>query len=108
MYQHKNTDKGVSEGNITAGPMSREIDDPDCGKLNFPVKSFYSEKTGNCTTFYRQGHCVTVNAQTMESSWERIIHADLGAMYLLFDACLVTRSSGSILFFHIDEETGLW
>jgi hypothetical protein len=108
MYQHKNEGKKVMEGKITAGPMSREIDDASCGKLNFPIKSFYSEKTGNCTTFYRQGHCVTVNAQTMESSWERIISADLGAMYLLFDACLVTRSSGSILFFRIDEDTGLW
>jgi len=29
-------------------------------------------------------------------------------MYLLFDQALVTRSSSSILFFKIDEETGLW
>ena len=29
-------------------------------------------------------------------------------MYLLFDKALVTRSSNSILFFKIDEETGLW
>jgi len=106
MYQHKG--KGVKEGKVIAGPMSREIDDIRCTRLNFPIKSFYSEKTGKCTTFYRQGYCVTVDAKTMESSWERIIEADLGAMYLLFDAALVTRSSGSILFFRIDEETGLW
>jgi len=29
-------------------------------------------------------------------------------MYLLFDQALVTRSSNSILFFKIDEETGDW
>lgn len=29
-------------------------------------------------------------------------------MYLLFDQALVTRSSSSIMFFKIDEETGLW
>lgn len=29
-------------------------------------------------------------------------------MYLLFDQALVTVSSGSIIFFKIDEETGLW
>jgi hypothetical protein len=108
MYQHKHEAKGIKEGKILASPLSREIDDIKCTKLNFPVKSFYSEKTGNCTTFYRQGYCVTVNAKTMESSWERIIEADLGAMYLLFDAALVTRSSSSILFFQIDPETGLW
>lgn len=105
MYQHKNEGKGVKEGKVIAGPMSREIDDGRCTGLNFPIKSFYSEKTGKCTTFYRQGYCVTVDAKTMESSWERIIEADLGDMYLLFDAALVTRSSGSILFFRLDEET---
>lgn len=29
-------------------------------------------------------------------------------MYLLFDQALVVRSSSSILFFKIDDETGLW
>jgi hypothetical protein len=29
-------------------------------------------------------------------------------MYLLFDQALVSVSSGSILFFKIHEETGLW
>jgi len=33
---------------------------------------------------------------------------DFGTMYLLFDQALVSLSSGSILFFKIDEETGLW
>lgn len=29
-------------------------------------------------------------------------------MYLIFDKALIARSSNSILFFKIDEETGLW
>ena len=29
-------------------------------------------------------------------------------MYLLFDQALVVRSSSSILFFKIDQESGLW
>jgi len=29
-------------------------------------------------------------------------------MYLVYDKALVVRSSSSILFFKIDEETGLW
>ena len=33
---------------------------------------------------------------------------DMGSMYLLFDRALVTRSSNSIRFFKIDEETGKW
>ena len=43
-----------------------------------------------------------------QCSIEKITDADLGSMYLLFDQALVTRSSSSILFFKIDEETKLW
>jgi hypothetical protein len=39
---------------------------------------------------------------------ELITTSDLGTMYLLFDQALVVRSSSSILFFKIDQETGLW
>jgi hypothetical protein len=41
------------ESKMTTSVMSREIDEPKCSKLNFPIKSFYSEATGKCTTFYR-------------------------------------------------------
>lgn len=34
-----------------------------CTPLNFPVKTFYSQHSGDCYTFYRQGNCVTVKAQ---------------------------------------------
>ena len=65
--------------------------------------------TGNCHTFYRQGHGFTIKASNpQECKIEKITDADLGNMYLLFDAALVTRSSSSILFFKIDPETGLW
>ena len=39
---------------------------------------------------------------------EDITNSDLGSMYLIFDKALIARSSNSILFFKIDEETGLW
>lgn len=81
----------------------------DCTILNFPIKSFYSRVTQNCYTFYRQGHAFTINAQTpAECKCEKITDADLGDMYLLFDQALVVRSSSSILFFKIDDESGLW
>jgi len=77
--------------------------------LNFPIKSFYSLVTGDCYTFYRQGHGITANAKDpAKSHLERLSEADFGSMYLLFDQALVTRSSNSILFFKIDEETGEW
>tara|TARA_B110000285_G_C15078108_1_gene591907 strand:+ start:162 stop:1631 length:1470 start_codon:yes stop_codon:yes gene_type:complete len=88
-------------------PMINEI--KDCTPLNFPIKSFYSQHSGDCYTFYRQGHCVTVNTQNPDQiKTEKITTDDLGTMYLLFDQALVTRSSSSILFFKIDEETGEW
>ena len=82
----------------------------DCTPLNFPVKSFYSTHTDKVYTFYRQGQCVTVNSKNPNSDikTEKITDDDLGTMYLLFDQALVTRSSSSILFFKIDEETGDW
>jgi len=77
--------------------------------LNFPIKAFYSSVTGNCHVFYRQGFGFTVDAKNpKESRYERISEADFGTMYLLFDKALITRSSGSILFFKIDEETDKW
>ena len=76
---------------------------------NFPIKSFYSTVTKNCHTFYRQGHGFTCEAADPENCWtEKVTDKDMGQMYLLFDQALVTRSSGSILFFKIDEETGEW
>ena len=84
----------------------------DCTTRNFPIKSFYSEDSGNCYTFYRQGHCITVDPRDADNAdkvkLEKITEADLGNMYLLFEKALVTRSSSSILFFKIDPETGLW
>lgn len=34
----------------------------NCTILNFPIRSFYSEVTMNCYTFYRQGHAFTMEA----------------------------------------------
>jgi len=52
---------------------------------------------------------VTANPKDLsEQKVEKITDNDLGTMYLLFDQALVTRSSSSILFFKIDEETQLW
>lgn len=71
-----------------------------CSHRNFPIKSFYSTVTGNCHTFYRQGHGFTANAANpSECHLEKITDQDMGVMYLLFDEALITRSSGSILFF---------
>ena len=85
-----------------------ELDHDNCTKLNFPLKSFHSIVTNDCTTFYRQGFCVTTNTETMECRYEQITESDLGSMYLLFDEALVTRSSGNIQFFKKGKETGLW
>jgi len=81
----------------------------NCTTLNFPVKSFYSEVTKDIYVFYRQGQCITVNSENPENyKIENITSADLGNMYLVYDQALVVRSSSSILFFKIDENTGLW
>ena len=40
--------------------------------------------------------------------YEKLTDADLGNMYMVYDECLITRSSNSILFFKIDKETGHW
>ena len=52
----------------------------------------------------------TMNAQNQKAvKLERITHeAELGPMYLLYDQALVTQSSGNIVFYKKDEETGLW
>lgn len=84
------------------------IDVNNCTSTNFPIKSFYSQATKDVYVFFRQGQGITLNPETMEYKTEQITTADLGTMYLLFDKALVTRSSNSILFFKIDEETGLW
>lgn len=69
---------------------------------NFPVKSFYSLVTKNCHTFYREGHGVTADARDPTNSWlEKLTDQDMGSMYMLFDQALITRSSGSILFFKL-------
>lgn len=39
---------------------------------------------------------------------EDITDGDFGNMFMLFDRALVVRSSSSILFFKIDEETNKW
>ena len=81
----------------------------NCTYLNFPIKSFYSTVTEQVNVFYRQGHGITINASNpSDFRLEKITDNDLGTMYLLFDQALITRSSSSILFFKIDEETGLW
>lgn len=110
-YSYKNKSK-ISEVTVT------EIE--HCTLRNFPMKSFYSPVTGTaltgktgspyrCHTFYRQGHAINVNASNPdECTLEKITDADLGSMFLLFDQALVTRSSSSILFFKIDEETKTW
>jgi hypothetical protein len=91
-------------------PIVSEINDKQCTTRNFPIRSFYSSVTGNCLTFYRQGHAFTVSASEPEAECkvEKITDNDLGNMYLLFDQALCVRSSSSILFFKIDKETGLW
>ena len=81
----------------------------NCTFLNFPIKTFYSAVHNNCYTFYRQGHAFTMEAQDPKNCHcEKITDADLGSMYLLFDQALIVRSSSSILFFKIDQETKLW
>lgn len=81
----------------------------NCSTLNFPIKTFFSEFTENYTTFFRQGHCVTRDGKVeQETRVEKITEADLGSMYLLFEKSLITRSSSSILFFKLSEETGHW
>ena len=93
------------------------IEDPSCTKRNFPIKSFYSPvlkiradaEPGVCLTFYRQGHCSTVAVNDIsDCNFQDMTDKDLGNMYLLFDQALVVRSSSSILFFKISEETGEW
>jgi len=87
----------------------QEVQLEDCSKMNFPIKSFYSEVTLDCLTFYRQGQCITVKSADMaDSRFEHITNSDFGSMYLLFDQALIVRSSSSILFFKICKETGLW
>lgn len=84
-----------------------EID--KCTNKNFPIKSFYSEPHKKFYTFYRQGHCVTVNPENVDDiKQEKLDAMDFGNMYLLYGHALCVRSSGSILFFKIDEKTGLW
>jgi hypothetical protein len=46
------------------------------------------------------------NPQQVQTS--KLDIGDMGSMYLLFDRALVTRSSNSIRFFKIDDETGEW
>ena len=54
--------------------------------LNFPIKGFYSAHTGNCYTFYRQGHGTSISVKDPSiSKYEKITDADLGSMFLLFD-----------------------
>ena len=81
----------------------------ECSAINFPLKTFYNYQANEFYTFFRQGHGVTVviddykNFKSFRS--EKITYADFGSMYLLFDKALIVRSSSSILFFKIDEET---
>ena len=73
------------------------------------MKSFYSDVTKDAYTFYRQGYCFTMAAEGPKSTkLEKISSSELGPMYLLFDQALVTQSSGSIIFFKIDPETGMF
>ena len=83
-----------------------------CSIINFPIKSFYNQEVNEFYTFFRQGHGVTVvkdeNSDFVGHRFEKITNADFGSMYLLFDKAIIVRSSSSILFFKIDEETALW
>ena len=82
---------------------------PNCTLINFPIKSFYSLESKKVYIFYRQGHGCTIDGDNpSDFKVEKITDNDLGTMYLLFDQALIVRSSSSILFFKIDEETGLW
>ena len=81
----------------------------DCTDMNFPMKSFYNEINNQVYTFYRQGNSSTVDvANPQQVITSKLDIDDMGSMYLLFDRALVTRSSNSIRFFKIDEETGKW
>ena len=81
----------------------------ECTFLNFPIKSFYSPFYNNIFVFYRQGQCITIDpAQPKTCSMEKITDADFGSMFLLFDKALIVRSSSSIMFFKIDDETKQW
>lgn len=43
-----------------------------------------------------------------ECKFEQLPVNDMGSMYLLFEKALIVRSSSSMLFFKVNEETGLW
>ena len=80
-----------------------------CSTSNFPIKSFYSPVHKQYLTFYRQGHCITVDPyDTSKVKKQQVVAADFGNMYLIYGKALCVRSSGSILFFKIDEKEGTW
>lgn len=88
----------VSKGKSLSQTTVLEI--KNCTELNFPIKCFYSSEYNECYVFYRQGHGFTIDPENpAQCGCEQITDQDLGAMYLLFDRALITRSSNSILFF---------
>ena len=92
---------------LPEAPTVHEVQ--DCTDMNFPMKSFYNEINNQVYTFYRQGNSSTVDvANPQQVITSKLDIDDMGSMYLLFDRALVTRSSNSIRFFKIDEETGKW
>ena len=73
-----------------------------CTKMNFPVRSFFSSVYNEVYTLYRQGHCVTVNAnETSEFKLDKFPLQDMDSMYLIFEQALMIRSSDSIVFFKL-------
>ena len=77
----------------------------DCSSRNFPIKSFYSLVTKRCHTFFRQGQGFSCIAEDPSNHWDEVLtDQDMGVMYMLFDEALVTRSSGSILFFKLKHD----
>ena len=82
----------------------------NCTEKNFPYKCFHNEEKGEIYSFYRQGQAFIIDAKDCSKyTYDRMTEMDLGQMYLVYNSCLIARSSSDILFFktQIDEETQL-
>jgi hypothetical protein len=72
---------------------------------NFPYKCFYNDDLDEIYAFYRQGECFIIDAKNLANyNLGKCTEQSLGDMYLVFNKCLVARSSQEIVFFKIVED----
>jgi hypothetical protein len=72
----------------------------ECGKKNFPYKSFYFDLRDELYVFYRTGQAYTIKQKDLSNyRYENITDKELGQMVLVYGKALVARSSSRILFF---------